>query len=234
MSARELSNLQAAKRANELWNARRVDEYVATLASDHVFRSVALPEPIVGPEAYRAFLAEAFRAMPDWQISEPQESSFGAALSPPAYAQGGFVTMPSLNHGSRISGFLGLPPMNRPWSFFSCTIYQYRDDGRVQATWAYWNPINVLEDLGIDPRGTFHSGQPDIHAGHTRPAEPSFAMGAAPRLDFHWGDHAPAPRAFDASETLRDVLIDVIRLPFRVGLEMFCWLVGEKSFRSFE
>lgn len=217
-SAQEIRNIKAAKRANQLWNAREIDPYLATLASDHVFRSVALPEPIIGPEAYRQFLNSAFEAMPDWRISEPDERPHGVALNPPIFASGDLVTVPSLNSGTRTDGFLNLPPSDGPWSFFSCTVYQFRKrDGKVQATWAYWNPINVLQDLGIDPTATFQLSPPAGAAtsAQTMRPPPGAASSPATSPPRHGlsGSFGSGPHH---DESLSDVMVDVARFPFRM------------------
>lgn len=128
----------ALQRETDAWNAHDADAVAACYAEDAELRDVALPEPVRGREAVRAFVAEYLTAFSDFHVegSEPIISGNRAAQE---------WTVTGTNDGE----LMGMPATNRSATTMGCGVAEYGDDGLVRRGGNYWNAAMLMAQLGV-------------------------------------------------------------------------------------
>jgi len=173
-------NISSVVAGLEAFNDQNFDLAIADFRSDMVWFSDTLPHPLKGPEAIKQGIKEVFRIFP------------GVAYSlANVFASGNLVSSIMNVRGNRINGFLGLPPVEKPFEFTELAVNQFDDDGYRIATWTTWNQVHLLQEMGIIPAS--FAGKRTVILGHDY----------SPR----WGDTTLDSQASSESEPLPTIKI---------------------------
>ena len=146
-SSREQRNLEIVQATVRWQNEKNFDAFLGVLSDEFIWKSDALlPVPgfVQGKIQVRQALDCLYAVFPDIQLKEEFIS-----------ASGNTVTMVTRNFGTKTNGFMGLPPINRPWQFNANGIYTFNDQGLMIENWFFWDRGWVLGQLGAIPDVSF-------------------------------------------------------------------------------
>jgi steroid delta-isomerase-like uncharacterized protein len=121
-------------------NRGDVDGVVANAVDDLLWRDVALPMPLSGREAFRAAMQGFMAAFPDIQVTVTSQTLQGQRL-----AQEWTAT------GTHRGALMGVPPTGRAAQIYGVTVAVFDEDARVIEGSTYWNPLALLNQLGVTP-----------------------------------------------------------------------------------
>ena len=120
-------------------NRGDLDAALGAIAEDVIWRDVVLGV-LHGRDALydatRAYMA----AFPDLRIEQTSST-----LAPPRLAQELTVT------GTHRGELLGVPATGRWTENYVAVVVTFDDDGQMIEGTLYWNPLAIMEQLGIDP-----------------------------------------------------------------------------------
>jgi steroid delta-isomerase-like uncharacterized protein len=136
MSRREI--LDRADEALAAWNRGDAAGVVANMADDVIWRDVALGMPMQGPEALEQAAQAYMDAFPDLHVTVNSYTVDG-----PRLAQEWTST------GTHQGEIMGIAPTGRWVQTFGALITTCDDDGQVIEGSVYWNPLEMLRQLGL-------------------------------------------------------------------------------------
>lgn len=136
MSRREM--LERADAALAAWNRGDAAGVVANMADDVIWRDVALGMPVQGPAALAAAAQAYMQAFPDLRVKVNSYTVDGQRLAQEWTSTG--------THKGEI---MGIPPTGRWVETYGCLITTCDDTGRVIEGSVYWNPLEMLRQLGL-------------------------------------------------------------------------------------
>jgi steroid delta-isomerase-like uncharacterized protein len=122
------------------WNRRDAEGVVAIAVEDVLWRDVALPMPLQGREALKTLLQGYMTAFPDTHLDVTSETVYDERLAFEWTATG-------THHGP----LLGVAPTGRATQVYGMTVAVFDDYGRVIEGSSYWNPMAVMQQLGVIP-----------------------------------------------------------------------------------
>ena len=117
-------------------NLSAVDEL---FAPDFVGHSQLSPEPIRGPEGYKAMLAMFGAAMPDLQY--PSWTLIG---------DGDLVAIHMSAEGTFTNALMGIPPNGKKVSVWMANIWRFAD-GKIVEWWMNMDTLGFMQQLGAIP-----------------------------------------------------------------------------------
>ncbi len=136
MSRREM--LEGAEAALAAWNRGDAAGVVANMADDIIWRDVALGLPLQGRAALEQAAQAYMDAFPDLRVTVNSYTVDG-----PRLAQEWTST------GTHKGEIMGIPPTGR-WVETHGALITTRDDGgQVIEGSVYWNPLEMLRQLGL-------------------------------------------------------------------------------------
>jgi steroid delta-isomerase-like uncharacterized protein len=112
--------------------------WVAYTAEDVIWRDIALPMPVHGREALREGIARYLIAIPDLQFEVTS-----LTFEDPRLAREWTAT------GTHQGKLMGVPPTGRAIRTYGATITTYDEDGLMIEGTSYWNPHEMLHQLGV-------------------------------------------------------------------------------------
>jgi C-1 hydroxylase len=121
------------------WNRHDPDGILAPVADDVIVRDVAHRMPYLGRAALREATEGFIAAFPDVHLEITSTTAEGVRV-----AQEWTMT------GTHLGGFMGVAPTGRWSQTFGATVTTFDDDGRVIEASLYWNPLEMLRQLGIE------------------------------------------------------------------------------------
>jgi steroid delta-isomerase-like uncharacterized protein len=131
-----------AQAANALaaWNRGDVDGVLVNVAEEVIWRDVALGRPLHGKAALREAARTYMAAFPDMRLEETSST-----LAVPRLAQE--LTISGTHRGE----FLGIEPTGRWTENYAAAITTFDEDGMMIEGALYWNPLELLRQLGVAP-----------------------------------------------------------------------------------
>jgi steroid delta-isomerase-like uncharacterized protein len=136
MSRRDM--LERAEAALAAWNRGDAAGVVANMADDVIWRDIALGMPMQGPAALAECAQAYMNAFPDLRVKVNSYTVDGQRLAQEWTSTG--------THKGEI---MGVPPTGRWVETHGCLITTCDDGGRVIEGSVYWNPLEMLRQLGI-------------------------------------------------------------------------------------
>jgi steroid delta-isomerase-like uncharacterized protein len=132
--------LDRAADALAAWNRGDAAGVVALVAEDVIWRDVALGMPLHGRDALQAAAQAYMTAFPDLHIDVTSSTLDGARL-----VQEWTVT------GTQRGELLGMPATGRWTESYGAAITTFDDDAVMIEGALYWNPLAMLQQLGLAP-----------------------------------------------------------------------------------
>ena len=132
--------LDRAADALAAWNRGDAPGIVAFVAEDVIWRDVALGMPLHGRAALQAAAQAYMTAFPDLHIEVTSATLDGTRL-----VQEWTVT------GTHRGELLGMPPTGRWTESYGAVITTFDDDAVMIEGALYWNPLAMLQQLGLAP-----------------------------------------------------------------------------------
>ncbi len=130
--------LERAEEALAAWNRGDAAGVVANMAEDVIWRDVALGMPMQGPEALERAAQAYMDAFPDLHVTVNAYTVDGLRLAQEWTSTG--------THRGEI---MGIAPTGRWVQTFGALITTCDDDGRLIEGSVYWNPLEMLRQLGL-------------------------------------------------------------------------------------
>jgi steroid delta-isomerase-like uncharacterized protein len=130
--------LDRAEEALAAWNRGDAAGVVANMAEDVIWRDIALGMPLQGPAALAESAQTYMDAFPDLRVKVNSYTVDG-----PRLAQEWTST------GTHRGEMLGIPPTGRWVETYGCLITTCDESGLVIEGSVYWNPLEMLRQLGI-------------------------------------------------------------------------------------
>jgi steroid delta-isomerase-like uncharacterized protein len=122
------------------WNRGDAEGIVAFIAEDVIWRDVALGMPLDGRAAFQAVAQSYMTAFPDLHVDVTSSTLDGARL-----VQEWTVT------GTHRGELMGMPPTGRWTESYGAVITTFDDDAVMIEGALYWNPLAMLQQLGLAP-----------------------------------------------------------------------------------
>jgi steroid delta-isomerase-like uncharacterized protein len=126
---------------NEMFNKGNLAAADDAFAPNLVFYSSTEPRPINGIEGFKTFPTKLRRGFPDIQVKIDD-----------LIGQDDIVMSRGTWHGTHLGEFEGLPATGRRASGQGIEIYRFVD-GKIEEIWLEVNVVNVLQQLGVFPKG---------------------------------------------------------------------------------
>jgi steroid delta-isomerase-like uncharacterized protein len=123
----------------EVWNRRNLDFIDAAYHRDFVFHSPAEPEPIRGPDGYKAFVRRVVGGFPDVRVTI--EDIVG---------EGDVVVVRMTMRAVQSGEYLGLPPTGTPIDTTQMIWARFEGD-RIKEGWQEIDAARVLQQLRVAP-----------------------------------------------------------------------------------
>jgi steroid delta-isomerase-like uncharacterized protein len=120
-------------------NRGDLDAALGAIAEDVIWRDVVLGV-LHGRDALYDATKAYMAAFPDLRIEQTSST-----LAPPRLAQELTVT------GTHRGELLGVPATGRWTENYVAVVVTFDDDGQMIEGTLYWNPLAIMEQLGIDP-----------------------------------------------------------------------------------
>ena len=120
-------------------NRGDLDAALAVVAIDVIWRDVVLGV-LHGRDALYDATKAYMAAFPDLRIEQTSST-----LAPPRLAQELTVT------GTHRGELLGVPATGRWTENYVAVVVTFDDDGLMIEGTVYWNPLAIMEQLGVDP-----------------------------------------------------------------------------------
>lgn len=70
-------------------------------------------------------------------------------------AGGDTVTMIAKVRGSTTQGYMGLPPIDRPWEHHQCIFHVYSEQGKLLEQFFFYDRVRILQQAGLIPDISF-------------------------------------------------------------------------------
>jgi steroid delta-isomerase-like uncharacterized protein len=137
MEARQM--LERVSDALAACNRGDLDAAMEVIAEDVIWRDVVLGV-LHGRDALYDATKAYMAAFPDLRIEQTSST-----LAPPRLAQELTVT------GTHRGELLGVPATGRWTETYVAVVVTFDDDGQMIEGTLYWNPLAIMEQLGIDP-----------------------------------------------------------------------------------
>jgi steroid delta-isomerase-like uncharacterized protein len=125
----------------DVWNARNVDAYPDYVHDDIVTHLAGYPEPFRGIEAVMAWARRYQAAFPDIQVEVDE-----------LLVDGERVTVRWTSRQTHKGAYIGIPATGRQASINALQLLHF-DAGKVRETWIMFDPLRVLQQLGVFPEG---------------------------------------------------------------------------------
>jgi steroid delta-isomerase-like uncharacterized protein len=144
------SNKRLAREAIQIWTTGDLgaaDELYASDYVNHQHHDPNDPRDLHGLEAMKAFAAEFRQAFPDFHDSIDIQ-----------IAEGEMVATRFTSRGTHRGAFMGVEPTNKELSWSGITINRIAQ-GRIVESWANWDMLGMMQQLGIVATSGIDSGQ---------------------------------------------------------------------------
>lgn len=156
----EKRNIRAVLHDIAAANRGDVKGGVATFDDDTVWYATYPPETFVGTKEAEKGLGELQAALPDLQFKMQY-----------IFASGDLVAVLFEGTGTKIDGFMGLPPMEKRYSVPTPVITIFRKNGKRAFVWDVWDRAKVLRQLQVVERSArSFAGRETIITGEGDPA----------------------------------------------------------------
>jgi steroid delta-isomerase-like uncharacterized protein len=132
--------LDRAAGALAAWNRGDAEAIGSFVAEDVIWRDVALGMPLHGRAALQAAAQAYMTAFPDLHIDVTS-----LTLDGPRLVQEWTVT------GTQRGELMGMPPTGRWTETYGAVITTFDDDAVMIEGALYWNPLAMLQQLGLAP-----------------------------------------------------------------------------------
>jgi len=126
-------------RFNVELNKGNLDIVYEFIAPEFVGHSPSLPEPIRGPDGFKAFLTMLGAAMPDahypsWTL----------------IADGDLVAIHMLFEGTFTNELMGIPPNGKKITAWNANIWRF-ENGKLVEWWQNLDTLGFMQPLGVIP-----------------------------------------------------------------------------------
>ena len=132
-------NKAVIDRFNVALNEGNLDVIDAIFDPNFIGHSPLSPEPIRGPDGYKAFLATLVAAMPDMHYP-----------SWTLIADGDLVAIHLLFEGTFTNPLLGIPPNGKKIAAWNANIWRFAD-GKLVEWWQNLDTLGFMQQLGAIP-----------------------------------------------------------------------------------
>ncbi|MGW4529379.1 ester cyclase [Nocardia sp. NPDC004340] len=134
-------NKATAKRIFDAWNARDLDVFDEVIAADAIDHDPQNPHAEVhGPAALRRQAEMYLAAFPDTRMLVNEQ-----------FAEGDFVLTRWTASGTNQGPLMGMPATGKPVVIAGMTVTRFQADGKVGESWANWDTLGMLQQLGVIP-----------------------------------------------------------------------------------
>lgn len=133
------TNKTIVDRFNVELNKGNLDVVYEYIAPDFVGHNPLLPEPIRGPDGYKAFLAAFAAAMPD--LHYPSWTLI---------AEGDLVAIRMSAEGTFTHELMGIPPNGKKALIWMINIWRFAD-GKMVEWWLSMDTLGFMQQLGAIP-----------------------------------------------------------------------------------
>ncbi|MFY9578621.1 MAG: ester cyclase [Gaiellaceae bacterium] len=123
----------------EALNERRLDAIDEVVSPDFVFHAAAEPEPVRGPEGFRAFFERAFVTFPDLRVTVED-----------VVADEDKVAVRVTLVGTHLGEFQGIPPSGNRVSMAEHVIC-HLENGKFTEVWQQFDAVGGLQQMGVLP-----------------------------------------------------------------------------------
>ena len=117
----------------------KMDEVIDLVADDYAGHNPGLPGPVVGKAGFRDFVGTYIAAFPDGKITVDEQIEDGDTVATR-------WTVVGRNTGQ----LMGMPPTGKEVTVAGIT-YSKISDGQVHESWASWDTLSMLQQLGAVP-----------------------------------------------------------------------------------
>jgi len=132
--------MELSRKAIEAWNAHDLDAVTDLAADDAILMDSAVGE-VRGRDALRENARNFMTAFPDLHLDVANQM-----------AQGNMLCQEWVATGTHEGDLMGLEPTHRRVEVHGCVIARYGEDGRMQEMHRYWNPGEMMTQLGAAPQ----------------------------------------------------------------------------------
>lgn len=124
---------------DEVWNRRNIDFIDVAYHPDFVFHSPADPEPILGPDGYKAFVRRVVGGFPDVRVTIED-----------VVGEGDVVVVRAAMRAVQGGEYLGLPPTGTAIDTTQMIWARFEGD-RIKEGWQEIDAARVLQQLRVSP-----------------------------------------------------------------------------------
>jgi steroid delta-isomerase-like uncharacterized protein len=130
---------EIARRVTEDPWQGKLDEVTDLVADDYVGHNPGVPGPTIGKAGFQDYIVTYLAAFPDGKITVDEQ-----------IAEGDTVTTRWTARGRNSGPLMGMPATGKDVTVSGIT-YSRIVDGQVRETWASWDTLSLLQQLGAVP-----------------------------------------------------------------------------------
>jgi steroid delta-isomerase-like uncharacterized protein len=125
----------------DVWNGGSVDSYPKYVHADVVTHLAGYPEPFRGIDAVMEWARRYQAAFPDLHIEVDE-----------LHVDGDSVTVRWTSRQTHKGTYIGIPATGKQASINALQLLHF-DAGKVRETWIMFDPLRVMQQLGVFPEG---------------------------------------------------------------------------------
>ncbi|GAB3207584.1 ester cyclase [Nocardia tengchongensis] len=134
-------NKATARRVFDAWNSRDLDVFDEIVAPDAIDHDPQNPHSeIHGPNALKRQAEMYIAAFSDTRMLVNEQ-----------IAEGDFVVTRWTASGTNDGPMMGMPATGKPVVIQGMTITRFQTDGKIGESWANWDTLGMLQQLGVIP-----------------------------------------------------------------------------------
>ncbi|MEV0467547.1 ester cyclase [Nocardia tengchongensis] len=134
-------NKATARRVFGAWNSRDLDVFDEIVAPDAIDHDPQNPHSeIHGPNALKRQAEMYIAAFSDTRMLVNEQ-----------IAEGDFVVTRWTASGTNDGPMMGMPATGKPVVIQGMTITRFQTDGKIGESWANWDTLGMLQQLGVIP-----------------------------------------------------------------------------------
>lgn len=134
-------NKATARRVFDAWNSRDLDVFDEIVAPDAIDHDPQNPHSeIHGPNALKRQAQMYIAAFSDTRMLVNEQ-----------IAEGDFVVTRWTASGTNDGPMMGMPATGKPVVIQGMTIARFQTDGKIGESWANWDTLGMLQQLGVIP-----------------------------------------------------------------------------------
>jgi len=126
---------------NDAWNGGNIEAYRTYVHDDVVTHLAGYPEPLQGLDAVMAWAYRYHAAFPDIHIDVDEH-----------FADGDRVCVRWTSRQTHTGTYIGIPASGKQASITAVQLLHF-DAGKVREAWLMFDPLRVMQQLGVFPVG---------------------------------------------------------------------------------